>query len=121
MELNTILTMILLLGFVWGGFAFTLRMAFKKNGEKKRLRAVAFYVIGDGHQPYEGMLSEICKAFNCTPDVAERQDLRQVMAIMDYRMAESAKDQHNQDASKMTPPMTKLWVEMIGFAEDENG
>ncbi|MCH7817932.1 MAG: MetS family NSS transporter small subunit [Candidatus Marinimicrobia bacterium] len=37
MELNTILTMILLLGFVWGGFAFTLRMAVKKNEEKKRL------------------------------------------------------------------------------------
>ena len=37
MEINTILTMVLLLGFVWGGFAFTLRLAMKKNEEKKRL------------------------------------------------------------------------------------
>ncbi len=37
MELNAILTMIFLLGFVWGGFAFTLRLAVKKNEEKKRL------------------------------------------------------------------------------------
>jgi len=37
MEFNTILTMVLLLGFVWGGFAFTLRLAIKKNEEKKRL------------------------------------------------------------------------------------
>jgi len=37
MNLNTILTMVLLLGFVWGGFAFTLRLAVKKNEEKKRL------------------------------------------------------------------------------------
>ena len=37
MELNTLITMILLLGFVWGGFAFTLRLAIKKNEEKKRL------------------------------------------------------------------------------------
>lgn len=37
MELNTIVTMVLFLGFVWGGFAFTLRMAVKKNEEKKRL------------------------------------------------------------------------------------
>ena len=37
MELNTILTMVLLLGFVWGGFAFTLRLVVKKNEEKKRL------------------------------------------------------------------------------------
>ena len=37
METNTILTMVLLLGFVWGGFAYTLRLAVKKNEEKKRL------------------------------------------------------------------------------------
>lgn len=37
MELSTILTMVLLLGFVWGGFAFTLRLAIKKNKEKKLL------------------------------------------------------------------------------------
>ena len=37
MNLNTIITMVLLLGFVWGGFAFTLRLAVKKNEEKKRL------------------------------------------------------------------------------------
>ena len=37
MNPNTIITMVLLLGFVWGGFAFTLRLAVKKNEEKKRL------------------------------------------------------------------------------------
>ncbi len=37
MEFNTLLTMVLMLGFVWGGFAFTLRLAMKKNEEKKRL------------------------------------------------------------------------------------
>ncbi len=89
------------------------------GGAKKRLRAVAFYILGDGRQPPEGMISEICRAFTCTPDVALKQDLRLVQEILDYRMAGAARDQHNQDATKMTSEMLKLWMEMIPLAEAE--
>lgn len=43
-----------------------------------------------GPQPPEALLSEICEAFGCTPDVAADQDYEEVMAILDYRNARTA-------------------------------
>ncbi|MCH7619560.1 MAG: MetS family NSS transporter small subunit [Candidatus Marinimicrobia bacterium] len=37
MEIGTIVMMVLLLGFVWGGFAFSIKLAIKKNKEKKEI------------------------------------------------------------------------------------
>ena len=37
MDTGTLILMIIFLGFVWGGFIFTLRLAMKKNDEKKRV------------------------------------------------------------------------------------
>ncbi len=37
MEIGTLVMMILLLGFVWGGFAFSIKLAIKKNKEKKEI------------------------------------------------------------------------------------
>lgn len=39
METGTVVMMVFLLGFVWGGFAFSIRLAIKKNAEKKRLNS----------------------------------------------------------------------------------
>ena len=39
METGTVVMMVFLLGFVWGGFAFSIRLAIKKNAEKKRLKS----------------------------------------------------------------------------------
>ena len=70
-------------------------------------------MLGEGHQPDESIISIVCEAFGCTPDVAMRQDLALVRRILDYRMIESAKGQHNQDATKMTEAQTKLWMEAM--------
>ena len=37
METGTVVMMVLLLGFVWGGFAFSIKLAIKKNEEKKEI------------------------------------------------------------------------------------
>ena len=62
----------------------------------------------------------VCEAFHCTPDVAERQDYQLVTAILDVRLLEAAKQQHNDDASKMTAPMVERWMEMIQICGVDN-
>ena len=37
MEIGTIVMMVSMLGFVWGGFAFSIKLAIKKNAEKKEM------------------------------------------------------------------------------------
>jgi len=39
--------------------------------------------------------------------------------IMEYRLLESAKDQHNQDASKMDPAQIEIWAEMVEAVESD--
>lgn len=43
-----------------------------------------------GPQPYEGYLSDVCEAFGCLPDEAERQDAALVQQILSYRTAAKA-------------------------------
>tara|TARA_Y100000310_G_scaffold284469_1_gene307248 strand:+ start:659 stop:862 length:204 start_codon:yes stop_codon:yes gene_type:complete len=61
----------------------------------------------------DSLISVVCEAFNCTPDVAMTQDMALVRRILDVRMMEAAKAQHNQDASKMTEAQTALWMESM--------
>ena len=58
------------------------------------------------------MLSHICEAFSCTPDVARAMKWADARDIGEYRNLRAARDQHNQDASKMTPGQMRLWREM---------
>ena len=44
-----------------------------------------------------------------------------VRDIMEYRLLLSAREQHNQDASKMQPSQIELWKEMVEAVEDEDG
>jgi hypothetical protein len=44
-----------------------------------------------------------------------------IREILDYRMLMSAKTQHNQDASQMTPDQIEIWKQMVEAIEDENG
>ena len=37
------------------------------------------------------------------------QDVALVREILEYRAAESAKDQHNQDATKMSEGQVQIW------------
>lgn len=41
-------------------------------------------------------MSEVCEAFGCPPDVAERQNYGLVSAILDYRAAMRAREVFNQ-------------------------
>ena len=66
-----------------------------------------------GHQPDDSLISIVCEAFNCPPDVAMRQDMRLVRRILEVRIMESAKAQHNEDAAKMTEVQTALWMEAM--------
>ena len=80
---------------------------------KKRLRALAEFILGAGQQPYASIISVVCEAFNCTPDLAVKQDMVLVREILDTRLAETAKAQHNSDVEKMTEDQTKLWLELM--------
>ena len=68
--------------------------------------------------PDEGLISIICDMFGCTPDVAIKQNYKTVRAIMDYKMAEQAKEVFNSDASKMTPSQVRMWKQLN---EAQNG
>ena len=64
------------------------------------------------------LIGVVCEAFNCTPDVAEKQDMRKVARILEARLLDSAKAQHNEDAAKMTEAQTTLWIEAMGYLND---
>ena len=80
---------------------------------KKRLKALTEYILGEGPQPIESVISVVCEAFHCTPDIAVKQDMTLVRKILDVRMIEGAKAQHNADVEKMTEEQTKLWMEAM--------
>lgn len=66
----------------------------------------------------EGIISVVCEAFGCTPDVAVKQDMALVRKILDVRMMEAARSQHNQDAAGMSEEQTKLWMEAMSALND---
>jgi hypothetical protein len=86
---------------------------------KKRIKALAEFILHDGPQPPEALLSVICEAFNCTPAEALEQDPQTVYPILEYRLAEAAKRQHKTDVSKMTEGMARLWKEMHKALKDQ--
>lgn len=94
-----------------------------RGGSKKRLAALGAHLLRQGPQPPEVMIGIVCDAFNCTPDVALRQDMAMVTAILEARLAESARAQHNQDVSKMTPAQVRIWDAMTAamIAKQEGG
>ena len=47
------------------------------------------------------------------------EDWAMIKNIMEYRMLVSARDQHNNDASKMTPGQVKIWREMVEAVEND--
>tara|TARA_R110000744_G_scaffold191924_2_gene311095 strand:- start:90 stop:290 length:201 start_codon:yes stop_codon:yes gene_type:complete len=54
------------------------------------------------------VISVICEAFSCTPDIAVQQNPRMVRSVLEYRMAEQSIGQFNEDASKMSPSQVKM-------------
>ncbi len=42
-----------------------------------------------------------------------QEDMALVRKILDARMLEAAKAQHNSDVNKMTADETKIWLEML--------
>ena len=87
--------------------------------EKKRLRAVGSHILGDGPQPGSITIGIICEAFGCLPSEIETEDWQTIKEILDYRHLISARDQHNQDASKMSPGQIAIWQEMAEAVESE--
>ena len=74
--------------------------------------------MGDGPQPPEAVLSVICDAFGCTPNEAKAMDWMDVKGILDFRLAASAKDQHNRKVDEMSPAQVNMMTEMIKAAEN---
>jgi hypothetical protein len=67
------------------------------------------------------ILSIVCEAFGCLPSQAAKEEWSVVRDILEYRLINSAKDQHNRDASQMTPDQINIWREMAEAVEDDNG
>lgn len=63
----------------------------------------------------------MCEAFGCTPSEALQQDPQLVLPILEYRLAQSAKEQHGRDASKMTEAQVRLFTEMARLLEEIQG
>jgi len=61
----------------------------------------------------------VCESFGCLPSEVMNEDWALIRDILDYRLLISAKDQHNQDASKMHPSQITLWTEMVEAVEDD--
>ena len=80
---------------------------------KKRLKALAEFILCGGPQPYASIISAVCEAFNCTPTEALKQDLVRVREVLDGRMAEAAKAQHNADVQKMSEGQAEFWLELM--------
>ena len=78
-------------------------------------------MLAQGPQPVEAMISTVCHAFQCPPDVSLRQDFALVVAILDYRTAMAAKEQHNSDATKMTEDQVRIWQTMAEAMIDQQG
>lgn len=47
------------------------------------------------------------------------EDWDTIRGIMDYRMLNNAKAQHNQDASQMSPEQIAAWKEMVEVVESD--
>ena len=54
------------------------------------------------------------------PSQVMGEDWELIKNILDYRILSSAKEQHNQDASKMSAVQIERWKEMVEAVE-ENG
>jgi hypothetical protein len=65
-------------------------------------------------------ISIICASFGCTPDVALEQDPKWVYAIMDYRLAQSAKElQNSKQATDMSEGQAQMLNDLAGMLRDD--
>jgi len=53
------------------------------------------------------------------PSEALEEDWEIIRDVLDFRLLTSARDQHNQDASKMDPVQIEIWREMVEAVEDD--
>tara|TARA_R100000808_G_scaffold8821_1_gene24702 strand:+ start:1395 stop:1562 length:168 start_codon:yes stop_codon:yes gene_type:complete len=51
------------------------------------------------------------------PSQVEDEDWATIRNIMEFRLLRSARDQHNQDASKLDPAQVEIWKEMVEAVE----
>ena len=65
------------------------------------------------------MVSILCEAFGCLPSQIMDENWATLKEIMDYRLLVSARDQHNQDASRMQPAQIAIWKEMVEAVESD--
>jgi|TARA_R110000765_G_scaffold137380_1_gene236862 hypothetical protein len=55
------------------------------------------------------------------PSQVENEDWAIIRNILEFRLLRSARDQHNQDASKLDPSQVEIWTEMVEAVESNNG
>ena len=87
--------------------------------KKKRLKVVGQHILGDDHQPGHVTIGIICESFGCLPSEVMDEDWSMIKGIMEYRLLASARDQHNNDASNMSPGQIEAWREMVEAVEDD--
>lgn len=64
----------------------------------------------------------ICQSFGCTPDVAAGLDPRLVFPILDYRLAESAKEmQNSRQADKMSEGQATILMHLAEGLKERDG
>ena len=90
-----------------------------RGSKKKRLIALGLEIIAGGNQTAPSIISNICEAFQCTPDVALEQDPLVVMAVLDYRTMHAAKDAFNKKATDMPESLSRKWAEVTQLMMDE--
>ena len=61
----------------------------------------------------------MCESFGCLPSQVENEDWATIRNIMEFRLLRSARDQHNEDASKLQPAQVEIWKEMVEVVESD--
>lgn len=97
----------------------------KPRRKKKRLKALALEVIGGGPKTKETVISNICKAFGCTPSQALNEDPKVCFGVIESRVAYHIRNlQNSKDESWVTemeknPELVTFWKELTGLVKDD--
>ena len=64
-------------------------------------------------------LSILCESFGIMPEQAEELDPALALPIMEYRLANAAKEETNSNGKNMTKPMAELMNEVVAAMNED--
>ena len=78
------------------------------------------YLLSNGrYQPPEVTLSILCESFGIMPEQAQDLDPGLALPIMEYRLANAAKEEMNSNGKNMTKPMALLMNEIAAAMNED--